>query len=162
MNWRRTILQCIAPTAATVVFGFFALNVVRPGAAERPWDPFIPWLSLGFSLIVLWLLMSVVCAGVRLSALRLHWAPRWMAYLALTCLALAVPLVWIALSYAVSTICNEGCDVGPNLDGFYMMFHSAMWLNHSWWPFIAPLTVIVASWMAYLERSSTVGKRWSS
>jgi hypothetical protein len=160
MRLLTVFLQRIAPTTATVVFGMTAWDEVIPTVPEKFfWDPFVPYLTLGCGMLIVWLGLSVVCAGVRWTASRLHWLPRWMAYIALTVLSAAVPFMLFAPRFIASAVCREeGCDVGPNWDGFVILIDNSIQPNLVWWPVVSAVTVGVAAWMAHAEQKLTIGE----
>lgn len=154
------ILQRAAPTASALVFGWNAFDTVKaPQAEGLPWDWYVHWLALALGILVVWLAMSVVCAGVRLAALRLHRVPRWTAYLGLVLFAYAVPTLLLIPQLAAMTVCWEGsCDVSANMDGLGIMIPMLIRPNLVTWTFIAPLSVAVAAWMAHMERRLAGGR----
>lgn len=148
------VLQRAAPTAAALVFGWNAFDTVKPPrAGGLPWDWYVHWMALALGVFVVWLAMSVVCAGVRLAALRLHRVPRWAAYLGLVLLAYAAPTLLLVPQLAAMTVCWDGsCDVSANMDGLGIMVPALIRPNLVTWICVAPLSIVVAVWMAHWER----------
>jgi hypothetical protein len=138
---------------ATILFGIRAWrDVISRFPDHHPWDSFVPYLSLGCGLVVIWLGMSAVCAGARWATHKLHWALRWVAYVVLVALAIAVPFLLLVPMFLAAAVCPEGCDVGANWDSFVIFFDAAVPPNLVWWPVIGAVTVTGAVWTALVER----------
>lgn len=144
------------PTVATLVFGLRAWAEVIPRHTEQyPWDSFVPYLSFGCSLVVIWLGISLICTGVRFAVNRFHWALRCVAYVVLVALTIAAPLLLLVPMFLAAAVCPEGCDVGANWDGFVIFFDQAVPPNLAWSPVIAVMTVTSAALMAHIEQRLT-------
>ncbi len=148
------VMQRAAPTAAALFFGWNAFDTAKPPrAGGLPWDWYVHWLALAVGVLVVWLAMSVVCAGVRMAALRLHRVKRWMAYLGLVLLAYSVPSLLLIPELAAMTACWGGsCDVSANVDGLGIIVSKLIRPNLVTWIFVAPLSIVVAAWMVQWER----------
>lgn len=149
-----SVFRLFAPTAATVAYAVGALEVIPSYPDNLPLlqDGWISWATFGLSLLLMWLLLCAVCAGLRLAAHRLHWVPRWIAYLALLPVGWAVPLLTATPAWVLVVVCDGQCAwAGYKAHVFINVSLNFVAANKIFWPMIVVLMLCVAVWLALLE-----------